>query len=864
MKNVSISQLYKSALYLLVLTSCYTTSAQSYGLLRSTGTAGAVTITSRQIINDYYHVSLIDTASTSPSMIYYRGTPVSVGDKVLLIQMTGASAGQWLIDSVAVSIASVSSPNTILLSHTYLSSYGFDPIGGQVQLVKMPQYASLHIAASGTLTALPWNDSTGGVLAYLVRDTLRIDQGGVCDVTGLGFSAGSVGGLGDIGGSGGIGGTIGQHGGDTGIVVGSGVGGGGDGGLYGQAAPRTSTIPALSCPGCGVPAANLTQLSHAVLQSKLLMGGAGQGGIGGAGGRGAGGGGGGAGTGAQNGSTGGNGGHGGNGSAGGAGGGIMIAVAGDIVVPSGQPVMVADGVTPSVADSGTHGGTGGQGGNGSGSCIGGGGPGGGGGGADGGDGGDGGSGGSGGLVYALMFHLSPSFTASSYSTVGGTGSDGGIGGDAGDGGINGVDTSGVNCGGTLAGSGQSGHHGKKGASGTGGAAGGGGSGDGVLLVDCSGNQTIDLRVDTICGGGSYTLGTHVYTTAGMYTDSSYSILGCDSFTILTLAVVSGYSTSINQTICAGSSYLFNGNSYSAAGTYTDTLHSVGGCDSIVTLTLNVALPVSISITQTICGNEPIVFGGQPVVVSGTYIDTLVSQSGCDSIVALYLTVLPISDSSMSRTICSRDTILFGGRLVSAAGIYIDTLVNAVGCDSIVTLALSHFPQPVAGFVLVPYGDTIELGTMTLTDSSVHADSTYWQLNGLPIHLETGDILPILTAGDYCIGLHIVSPDGCVDSSIHCVYVYQDSLYMPNAFTPNNDNNNDYLMMTGTKASMKSVSISIFNKLGEKVFASFDENFQWDGSFRGTIQDPGVYTYLLNITFINRTEKHLRGTVTIIR
>jgi hypothetical protein len=54
---------------------------------------------------------------------------------------------------------------------------------------------------------------------------------------------------------------------------------------------------------------------------------------------------------------------------------------------------------------------------------------------------------------------------------------------------------------------------------------------------------------------------------------------------LNLSVTSAVTTSLNEAICQGDSYLFGGNTIATAGTYNDTLTASGGCDSIVTLTL---------------------------------------------------------------------------------------------------------------------------------------------------------------------------------------------------------------------------------------------------------------------------------------
>ncbi|MBS1596398.1 MAG: T9SS type A sorting domain-containing protein [Bacteroidetes bacterium] len=381
-------------------------------------------------VDTYAHVS-----SIIGNQISYTGSSVfRRGDKVLVIQMTGALAGNWQFDSV------VTGGNPVTVSSIYVT---FSPNNTTdlVQVIKVPQYTSLRITPAGTLTAIPWNGSTGGVLSFVVRDTFTIDSGGRCDVSLQGFAGGTAGvaGIGGAGGTSGAAGlTQGANGGNIGLAVNTGIGGGGDGGLTGAAATGNIYAAPLNCPGCGAPASNQSTISNVILNTKLMLGAAGAGGSGGAGGVGGGGGGGGAGaTGiAQNGTSGNDGGNGGNGGVGGNGGGLIVFAANYLNLNAHDTIFVAKGQSATGATAGTIGGIGGDGGIGGGpTCLQGGG-GGGGGGAYGGSGGNGGSGGSGGTVYPIVFNSCPAYTSASCNVRGGSGGHGAIGGAGGHGGQN--------------------------------------------------------------------------------------------------------------------------------------------------------------------------------------------------------------------------------------------------------------------------------------------------------------------------------------------------------------------------------------------------------------------------------------------
>ena len=90
------------------------------------------------------------------------------------------------------------------------------------------------------------------------------------------------------------------------------------------------------------------------------------------------------------------------------------------------------------------------------------------------------------------------------------------------------------------------------------------------------------------------------------------------------------SSSITATICAGESYEFNGQTYTATGTYTATLENAAGCDSVVTLTLTVR-PANTPIEETVTLNNnelPYEYQGQEYTAFGTYQMTGEDEYGC--------------------------------------------------------------------------------------------------------------------------------------------------------------------------------------------------------------------------------------------
>src|SRR5439155_1360436 len=136
--------------------------------------------------------------------------------------------------------------------------------------------------------------------------------------------------------------------------------------------------------------------------------------------------------------------------------------------------------------------------------------------------------------------------------------------------------------------------------------------------------------------------------------------------------------------------MWNGLSLTVAGTYSDTLTSAAGCDSIATLILNVTSVLRDTTIQTICENQlQNRRNWRRVTVAGTYSDTLTSAAGCDSIATLILNINAVLRDTTTQTICENQLpYSWNGLSLTVAGTYSDTLTSAAGCDSIATLILN--------------------------------------------------------------------------------------------------------------------------------------------------------------------------------
>jgi len=202
---------------------------------------------------------------------------------------------------------------------------------------------------------------------------------------------------------------------------------------------------------------------------------------------------------------------------------------------------------------------------------------------------------------------------------------------------------------------------------------------------------------TICGNGYYNFFGRQLNQTGIYDTVFPTIHGCDSLVILNLTVGNAYQNTIAAEICEGESYQQNGFNEDSIGVYTHTLSASNGCDSIVTLHLTVNPVHNITFFDTICQGTAYSANGFNLPtqnISGTtlYSLSLTSVHGCDSLVNLSLTVNPTYLFVTNDTICSNNSYQWRGNNYNLPGIYYDSLVTESGCDSIFMLSLTIFPQ----------------------------------------------------------------------------------------------------------------------------------------------------------------------------
>jgi gliding motility-associated-like protein len=118
---------------------------------------------------------------------------------------------------------------------------------------------------------------------------------------------------------------------------------------------------------------------------------------------------------------------------------------------------------------------------------------------------------------------------------------------------------------------------------------------------------------------------------------------------------------------------------------------------------------------------------------------------------------------------------------------------------------------------------------------------------------------------YCVW--VTDANNCKDSA--CITIAVDILcgevFVPNAFSPNDDNANDVeCVMINNPACVKELTFAIYNRWGEKVFETNDVTSCWDGRYKGKLMNTGVFVYYLEATLVSGEKISKKGNISLIR
>jgi gliding motility-associated-like protein len=265
----------------------------------------------------------------------------------------------------------------------------------------------------------------------------------------------------------------------------------------------------------------------------------------------------------------------------------------------------------------------------------------------------------------------------------------------------------------------------------------------------------------ICAGDTLEFNNQLLSEEGQYFDTLFAsaFSGCDSILVLNIFLIQPEYDTLSISIEEGSFFSFGGLEYSMPGIYFDTTVSIQtSCDSITLLNLQVVeyLAFYDTIYFSLCEFEEIEFNSHFYQNTGVFLDTIFgsSQNEGDSIFQINIETLEANFDSLKVFLCKGDSIFLEGSWQKETGSYIDSLSNEFGCDSIVLteLAVSDFEAEIIQLEgLYCHDDSTAILELYIPEGNA-SYNWLWNTN------DTTSVIDNLNPGEYSVT--VTDPLGC--------------------------------------------------------------------------------------------------------
>ncbi|MBI3500523.1 MAG: gliding motility-associated C-terminal domain-containing protein [Bacteroidetes bacterium] len=420
----------------------------------------------------------------------------------------------------------------------------------------------------------------------------------------------------------------------------------------------------------------------------------------------------------------------------------------------------------------------------------------------------------------------------------------------------------------------------------------------IIITDaagCAGNQTVSISQPPVITSSVSVTNTTCGSSTGAATVTATGGTGN-----LTYSWSSGQSTSSISNL--------------AVGNYTCTITDANGCTQ--TQTANIANAngpnVSASSTNTVTcnggsngsaaaavtgGSAPYTYwwsSGQTIssatgLSAGTYTVVVTDASGCSNLQTITIAQPPAVTATLSSTPANCGTSdgtatanpsggnapftyvwnNFQGTQTAtglSSGTYSVIITDANGCSQTfsVSVGLTGGPKAVAGTSsAIPFGSSVQLS------SSGGTTYSWFPSGGLSCTNCANPVATPTASTQYCVSVSDTS--GCADTA--CVKILVEppcgsGYFLPNAFSPNSDGENDVLKIFPPEivACIKEFKLAIYDRWGEKVFETTNASQAWDGvpMRQGKVMDSEVVVYVLHIVFVDETTVDKQGNVSILK
>ena len=395
-----------------------------------------------------------------------------------------------------------------------------------------------------------------------------------------------------------------------------------------------------------------------------------------------------------------------------------------------------------------------------------------------------------------------------------------------------------------------------------------------------------------------------------------TVNGCTAYDSIHIEVIRPVKDLGLMEICPGDSIYFGGRHIKDEGLYYDTINAASDCDSIILLDIVLHDEPQPDITGEVfvCSGDSVLLEVNPYAAyswsnqtddqstlvheEGWYSVTVTDDFGCRGTDSIWVSeILPpvvslerfhetCRHASDGRIIIHYDfggsgdikyflnaTEVNEGEIIGGlpSGSYSLVVVDSLGCQDEYVFSIedgSDLTVDLGPDIQLVYPDTMVKLLATVGGST--ADEVSWEWGDETF--VTNDLNhTVATSGERQVIVTVIDSNNCRVRDTILIYVdIPDDIFVPNAFTPNEDGVNDKLIVYGAKGAIEIHEMSIYDRWGELVYKGLnlkpnDENgHYWDGRFNNQPLSPAVFVYAIKYSSVGENQRMVTGSFALLK